>query len=252
TLFPYTTLFRSPEEIHTEPFSIKRLYKISPLSVIGTFANGIASSAFWAFGALYILKAGFGAHNSALFIAFTFTGALILQWPLGFISDIFSRKIAIILCSLMSALTSLLILALTDLSYVSFNDWFLFSAFLLGGFSYPIYSLFISLANDFLKPGMFVKASAALLAINGIGSILGPLLAASFIHIFEKEGSFYFLILMYGFICFATTYKKINPQKIPKYIARFIPLPKTTTSIYHLDPRFDDIKNKAAKSDKLG
>ncbi|MDA0902604.1 MAG: MFS transporter, partial [Proteobacteria bacterium] len=91
-----------PEEIYTEPFSIKKLYQTSPLSATGSFMNGIAYSAFWSFGALFILKSGFSIQEAAIFIAMTFLGALILQWPVGLLSDLFNRRVAIAICCFIS------------------------------------------------------------------------------------------------------------------------------------------------------
>jgi MFS family permease len=233
---------KQPQEDESiESFSIKELYKTSKLSTIGSFLNGIAASAFWSFGALYILKSGFSVEDSARFISLTFIGALIFQWPIGLFSDYFNRKVAIILCCTVSIISALIIVIITHNSNTSFGYDLLILAFVFGGFSYTLYSLFISLANDHLKSGMFVQASAALLVVNGAGSIIGPILSSVAIYIFKENGLFYFLILIYGSILSFTYREYLYGKKAPEKTTQdFISIPKTTSSIYNLDPRYHD------------
>jgi len=75
---------RQPEYQDQETLSIKKLYKNSPLSIIGILANAISASAFWSFGAIYMLKAGFVVEDAAFFFAITLIGGLFFQWPIGY------------------------------------------------------------------------------------------------------------------------------------------------------------------------
>lgn len=232
---------KQPEEIYTEPFSLKKLYQTSPLAAFGSLINGIAAGAFWAFGALFILNSGFTVHSAALFMAVTFVGALIFQWPVGLFSDLFNRRIAIAICCLVTIISAIFIVGLTsNSSTTQLTLPLLILAIIFGGFSYTLYSLFISLANDFLKPGMFVKASATLLQANSLGAIIGPLMAALFIFIFNQNGLFYFLILNYSLIFSAALYGLFLGKTIPESTTEdFVAVPQTAASIYNLDPRFD-------------
>jgi MFS family permease len=142
---------------------------------------------------------------------------------------------------------------LTIISKEEFSYAMLIASLIFGGFSYPLYSLLIALANDFLKPGMFVKASATLLTINGIGSVIGPFIAAFFMYIFGYFGLIYFLILLYLIISGTAYYRLIRGRKIPENTAgTFVVIPETSPSLYNSDPRFEESKKEKEVNLKEG
>ncbi|MFT4718540.1 MAG: MFS family permease [Rickettsiales bacterium] len=232
---------KQPEAQSQTSLSIKKLYKNSPLSIIGIVANAISASAFWSFGAIFMLKMGFTVENAAFFFAVTLIGGLFFQWPIGYISDKFNRRISIIICSITTILTSLVMLILTHTLTIEFNYLILFVALIFGGFSYPLYSLFISLANDFLKSGSFVKASSSLLMINGVGSVFGPLLAAIFIFTFDATGLFWLIIIANLMIFVIALNELLCGKKIPEATSdHFIISPKQTSVLLNMDPRSEE------------
>jgi MFS family permease len=232
---------KQPESQNQEPLAIKKLYKNSPLSIIGIAMSAIAASAFWSFGAIYMLESGFTVENSALFFATTLIGGLIFQWPIGYISDKFNRRISIVTCSIITILISFLLMSSVNILQMNFNYIILIIGLIFGGFSYPLYSLFISLANDFLESRSFIKASSALLMINGIGSIFGPLLAAIAIFIFDISGLF-LLIIFVNFIIVAIALNEFRyGKKIPQSTSdHFVATPKQTSILLNMDPRSEE------------
>lgn len=232
---------KQPEEQDYESLSIQKLYKNSPLSIIGIIVNAISAGAFWSFGAIYMLKSGFTVENSAFFFAITLIGGLFFQWPIGYLSDKFDRRISILICSIATIIISLLLLFSIHILQIGFNYQILFIALIFGGFSYPLYSLLISLANDFLKSNNFIKASSSLLMINGIGSIFGPLLAAIFIFIFGAYGLFLLIIALNSIIFVISLNEFKYGKKIPKSTSdHFIATPKQTSALLNMDPRSEE------------
>ena len=223
---------KQPESHDHEPLPIKKLYINSPLSIIGILTNAISASAFWSFGVIFMLKSNFTVEDASFFFAITLIGGLIFQWPIGYISDKFNRRISIIICSAITILISFSLLTTIAIWKMEFNYIILFIGLIFGGFSYPLYSLFISLANDFLKSQSFVKASSSLLLINGIGSIFGPLLAAIFIFIFDIYGLFLLIIIINSVIAIIAFNEFMHGKKIPKSTSdNFIATPKQTSAL---------------------
>lgn len=232
---------KQPESQDQESLSIKKLYQNSPLSIIGILSNAISASAFWSFGAIYMLQTGFTVEDAAFFFAITLIGGLIFQWPIGYISDKFNRRISIIICSIATILICFTLIILTNILKADFGYNILFIALIFGGFSYPLYSLFISLANDFLKSESFVKASSSLLMINGVGSIFGPLLAAIFIFIFDSSGLFWLIITINLIVTIIAFNEFCHGKKIPKATSdNFIATPKQTSALLNMDPRSEE------------
>jgi len=172
----------------TKPMSIKHLFKTSPLGCVGMFFLGGIFSAQFGMAPVFGTTAGFSLSEISIFVAAFYIGAMVFQFPIGWLSDRMDRRILIVVTSaiaFIAALTSILVL-----------DVFLIlvgSALLIGGMSNPLYSLLIAYTNDFLELDDMASASGGLLFLNGLGAISGPLLTG---YLMTQTGSKgYFIIL---------------------------------------------------------
>ncbi len=172
----------------TKPMSIKELFKTSPLGCVGMFFLGGIFSAQFGMAPVFGTTAGFSLSEISIFVAAFYIGAMVFQFPIGWLSDRMDRRILIVVTSaigFIAALTSILVL-----------DVFLIlvgSALLIGGMSNPLYSLLIAYTNDFLELDDMASASGGLLFLNGLGAISGPLLTG---YLMTQTGpGGYFIIL---------------------------------------------------------
>lgn len=234
------TKAKPPEVMHSEHLGFKELFKISPLATIGCLSVGLSSGAFWGLAGVYFTKIGLAAHDVATLISLTFFGGLVFQWPIGICSDRFDRRkvIATVLFAMTLVTFTFAFFVsdhVTDLSY-----GLMALAFLQGGFAYTLYSLFISLANDFLKPKQVVKASSGLIIFHACGAIVGPILASNMMGLMGNSGLFQYMFTV-NFIVFIFALMRIAAgRKIPKETSDpFVIVPKTSASIgvVELDPR---------------
>ena len=153
--------------------SLKALYKISPLGIVGMFAQGITGGAFYGMAAVYGDKIGFSVAQISSFISIMIIGGVILQWPVGRLSDKFDRRQVLLVTTMVSGGAALLAMSAGERGdFVTF----LASAALFGGFSVPLYSLCIAHTNDHLEPSKMVAASSGLMLVNGSGAIFGPII----------------------------------------------------------------------------
>ena len=172
----------------TKPMSIKHLFKTSPLGCVGMFFLGGIFSAQFGMAPVFGTTAGFSLSEISIFVAAFYIGAMVFQFPIGWLSDRMDRRILIVVTSaigFIAALTSILVL-----------DVFLIlvgSALIIGGMSNPLYSLLIAYTNDFLELDDMASASGGLLFLNGLGAISGPLLTG---YLMTQTGpGGYFIIL---------------------------------------------------------
>ena len=172
----------------TKPMSIKHLFRTSPLGCVGMFFLGGIFSAQFGMAPVFGTTAGFSLFEISIFVAAFYIGAMVFQFPIGWLSDRMDRRILIVVTSaigFIAALTSILVL-----------DAFLIlvgSALLIGGMSNPLYSLLIAYTNDFLELDDMASASGGLLFLNGLGAISGPLLTG---YLMTQTGpGGYFIIL---------------------------------------------------------
>ena len=87
-------------------------------------------------------------QQGSIFLASFTVANVVMQYPVGRLSDRFDRRLVILIVTSISALAAA-IASVVGLS----NYWFLVGlAALFGGFSMTIYSLCIAHANDYLSP----------------------------------------------------------------------------------------------------
>ncbi|WP_439119932.1 MFS transporter [Marivita sp.] len=180
----------------TKRMTLVELYKTSPLGCVGMFLMGSVFAAQFGMAAVYATEAGLSIGQIPIFTAAFYVGALIFQYPVGWLSDRFDRRVLIALSALIAGLASLMGMFFGGNFYV-----LVAAAFLIGGLSNPLYSLLIAYTNDFLQHEDMAAASAGLLFVNGVGAIAGPVIIGYAMQVMGPPG--YFILL--AFVLLALT-----------------------------------------------
>jgi len=232
------TLSRSTAPAPQRPALMKLslLYRTSPLGMAGCFTSGLAMGAFWAMAPVFCRTLGLSEDITAIFMASTVVGGLILLWPIGRLSDRLDRRTVITLVFAASGLASLALILTSDTKAVV-----LFGLTAVwGGFTFPIYSLSVAHTNDFLKPGSLVSASSGLLMVYGAGAILGPLIAGLAMSLSGPLGLYGTLAgLMAIMVLFALYRRAVRAAPPVEEQGEVVLLPRTTPVAYGLDPRIE-------------
>jgi len=189
----------TPAFDRTTPMSIRNLIKSSPLGCTGMFILGGVFSAQFGMSAVFGAQIDLTLVQISTFVSAFYVGALVLQYPLGWISDRMDRRVLIGTVSLIGGVACLIGAVFgTDFNLL------LVAAFFIGGTSNPLYSLLIAHTNDFIDYEDMASASAGLLFINGVGAILGPVLIGWVMTTFGPYGFFNFIaVLMLGLAAYA-------------------------------------------------
>ena len=228
---------KQPEISSVKSFGIRKLFSVSPLATVGSFSTGLTIGAFWGLGIIFFLKAGMPVSHAGFALSISYLGGLALQYPIGYLSDIFDRRLTIMITLLLSSISCFVIIYFVS----GFNNLNLFTAtlcFSLGAFTHTSYSLFIALANDFLKPSETVKATGGLISIFAIGAIIGPILSSIFMQIFNNIGFIIFIGIVNLILASFALYQYLLGKNIPEATSEsFVSMPRTTAAIVELDPR---------------
>ena len=179
----------------TKPMSIKELFSTSPLGCVGMFFLGGIFSAQFGMAPVFGTKAGLSLSEISSFVAAFYIGAMVFQFPIGWLSDQMDRRILIVVTAAIGFIAAL--------SAILFEGSFLIlvgSAFFIGGMSNPLYSLLIAYTNDFLELDDMASASGGLLFLNGLGAISGPLLTGYLMTKMGPEGFFIVLATLLGLL----------------------------------------------------
>lgn len=154
----------------SKPLSLVALYRISPLGCVGVLILGGVYGALYGMPAVYGTAAGMTLTQIPIFVAMITIGALVFQYPIGWLSDRRDRRRMIMAVSILGGLAALVGMALG-----SFFPGLLAAAFIVGGLSNPLYGLIIAYTNDFLEGDDMAAASGGLIFLNGVGAIVGPI-----------------------------------------------------------------------------
>ena len=160
------------EEAASVPLGV--LMKRIPHTMIGVLVISLSYGCFYAMGAVYALEIGLERTQIATFMASAILGSVVLQWPVGLLSDRFDRRRVIVwLCFAVSAVAVMISMVPTSTPGLIYLLMFLY-----GGLSLPLYAVFVALAGDSLERDELVGASSKILLANGLGSAVGPMLVA--------------------------------------------------------------------------
>jgi MFS family permease len=165
-----------------KPMSLAALFRGSPLGTVGIFLLGGVYATQSGMGAVFGTQIGMTATEIALFVAMLFAGALVLQYPIGWMSDRVDRRKLIFWSAVFGALAcGLGWLAGSGLPMLdAFGIWPLMAAaFFAGGVTTPLYALLLAYTNDFLSADQMPAASGGLVFTFGLGAIFGPLAAGA-------------------------------------------------------------------------
>lgn len=183
----------------TKPLSLSELWEVSPLGCIGMFLIGGMFSALFGMSAVYAAEAGFSVGEISVFVAMIYVGGLLMQYPIGWISDRMDRRLLILIVAAMGGAAGLLATSVSGL-YVAI----LAAAFVVGGSANPLYGLVLAYTNDMLEHDRMAAASGGLIFLNGIGAVAGPLVTGWAITVSGPDGFWLYLtILLLGLAAYA-------------------------------------------------
>ncbi len=192
------------------PMPLRDLFRNSPLGTLGIFLLGSIYATQSGMGAVFGSQIGLSAAQIALFVAMLFAGALVLQYPIGWLSDRMDRRKLIFGSAALGALCCAMGWV------VGGGLWVLMaSAFLAGGVTTPLYALFLAYTNDALDSEDMPAASGGLVFTFGLGAIAGPLVTG---WAMEGLGPFAFWLVLgatFGLIALYALYRMTQREGTP-------------------------------------
>jgi MFS family permease len=156
-----------------ERMSLRELWAIVPTGVVTSTLVGLAHGAFLGLGAVYATKSGLNRHEIGLFVAMPTLGSLLLQIPISAASDDIDRRAVGALAAFTAAG------AATVLLVAGPNGWIGYAAMaLIGGTTYPLYSIAGAYTNDWIPAEQLTAAASQLVILFGMGAFVGPFVSS--------------------------------------------------------------------------
>ncbi|WP_299693269.1 MFS transporter [uncultured Tateyamaria sp.] len=193
----------------TKPMTLRALYNVSPLGCVGMFLLGGVFAAQFGMAPVYGTLAGLSVAQISSFVSTFFIGAVLLQYPIGWLSDRFDRRLLILAVAVIGTIGSILGLMLGGTFAL-----LLVSAFVVGGMSNPLYSLLLAHTNDFLDHDDMAAASGGLVFINGLGAVAGPLIVGALMERVGPGGFYMFTGVLFAVLVGYAAYRMTQRSSI--------------------------------------
>lgn len=222
------TAARAPEFTTPDPVSIRRLYQISPLALIGMLFQGLTASMAFGIGAIYATDIGMTERQASLFMAAFTLGNMLLQYPLGRLSDLFDRRVMIL------AIATGAGIAASVAASLSAQQFFMLVIItgIYGGLSLTIYSLCIAHANDYLTPSQMVSTASTMIMVNGVGAILGSPLIGFIMQISTPKAFFWGIAIVHFGLAIFVMVRMISRPSVPSEAqSPFVAVPEIGTAV---------------------
>lgn len=212
-LLPLALTRRSNPEIgRPARMPLAALYRVSPVGLACCLSAGLINGAFYALAPVYLSHVAISAGGVALFISAANFAGLLVQWPLGALSDRVGRRpMAVVLLALALAV-ALLFALLMPRGLAAL----LVLGCLLAASTAPLYGLGTGQTYDRLTRGDAVSASGGLLFAWALGATLAPALAGAVMSQVGPQGLFHYLAAVLAAITLFTVLRIRAREEVPR------------------------------------
>jgi MFS family permease len=187
---------------NSKSMSLKQLFKVSPLGVVGSFILGGVFSIMFGMSAVYGTEMGFTVAQISTFVGTIYMGSVLLQYPIGWLSDRMDRRILIVLITAGASGLMLFGILLSNSFYV-----ILLLGFTIGGSTGPLYSLLIAHTNDYLVHEDMAGAAGTLILVGGVGAIGMPVFVGYAMTALGPNSFFHTMIVLMASIAIYGTFR---------------------------------------------
>jgi MFS family permease len=241
----------APQPLGAVHLRLARLYRMSPVGVLGCFFVGLANGGFGGLGVVFAQGVGLGTTGVALFMSAALIGGTLFQVPFGRLSDRIDRRRVLMLACLLAVLAgAVLALAGESRGALAVPEWLagvaarpavlIGAVAVFGGCIYSMYSLCVAHTNDFVEREDFVETSSGLLLTWAVGAAIGPIAAGPLMERVGVGGLFFYAavvhLLFIAFIWYRMSRRAPLP---PEARPDFVQAGHTRTShvLATMDPR---------------
>jgi len=170
---------------------LRNLLRSAPSGFWGVTCAGAVYASFFAMAPVFSQELGQSTLEISYFMAAGVLGGVVLQIPLGKLSDHLERRRVMAAVSFGS---SLCCAVLVWSAYVDAEFWIIIgTVFAFGNLVFVIYPISVAHANDWCGPDKMMQTSSGLLVGYGCGAILGPMLSAALMVRFGPATLFIFI-----------------------------------------------------------
>ena len=162
----------SPDGLDSPTFNVLSFVRVAPLLVMACFVVALKDMASVGLLPVYGVRSGLTEAIAALMLFFAAIGGAVLQLPIGWLGDYFSRVGVMIVCGLVGIAGAIV------LPFVIMVPWLLFlTLFIWMGCFAGVYTITLTLAGQWFRGTELAIAIASFGVFWGLGGLAGPVIA---------------------------------------------------------------------------
>ncbi len=181
-----------PERMEERGVHVLAVIRQSPIAVLGGTVSDFIFFSMTSFLVLYGLAHGLSEAQAALLITAMMCGGIIIQVPVGWLSDHINRRLMVLICTIIPLICSQILAVIITGTY---EPWIIF-AFCSGALS-GIYSTSLALLSETFRGKDLIAANSAFAMMNSVGGLSGVIVSGVAMDIWGPEGLPYSI----AFIC---------------------------------------------------
>lgn len=231
--------------------NIRQVVTISPSGLAGIWVLGAMVASTWGVLPIWAASRGLDTGSISLLFSASLVMAILMQWPLGHLSDRMSRA-AVVMASYSVASLLMLMATIVPSDNVAYT---VLTIGLSAGLVLPCYSILVAMANDNVEQDQVVALSSSLVLVYGAGAIAGPLITGMVYSYLGDNALFISISLLLGLGVLSIKVLKImEPPALTTEKKRFVAVPTTSQGILPLHENGDAITMQSPHktSDNIG
>ena len=231
--------------------SFDLLAKVGPLAILGVFVAGASNASVHAFAPVYALEVLGDTRLIPQFTATLLISGLLLQWPLGRLSDRIGRGWLMIFVPICISISAIFVILATH--YAPDLIWYAVACY--GAFLFTLYSIAVALINDIVGPELRVKIAGAILIVYGLGAISGPIVVGPLIDLIGVQALFIVSVINSSLLAGLAVYRRVYQAIFVRPVQPFVAVPSNQYSSKELyfaaHQQIDERPNLSSEQDDI-
>ncbi|KEI35521.1 MFS transporter [Allofrancisella frigidaquae] len=195
-----------------------KIIKKVPLAMAASVIGGALLGSIYTLLPIFLVRVDITHNMLSILMMTTILGGMLLQVPIGKLSDLIDRRKVILLVALGLIITSVCICL-----FYKTHLLFFIAVFLFGGCAFVVYPLSISHASDFLDEHEILGAIGVITIAYGVGSVIGPIIISNIMDFVGPFGFFIITALFSTLLCLYTFYR-LSARKSATGTVQFTPI----------------------------
>lgn len=167
----------------------------APLILVAVAIFGLYETTLLTLLPVWGVRMGLSERFAATTVSAVYIGAIVMQFPIGWLSDKMERLAVLRLCGAVGLAGAVLVIAIAAPTPALF-----LLLFVWGGVASGIYPVALGMAGDSFRGGNLITVNAAIIMAYGVGSLVGPILGGAAMDFWNPQGLLGFFVVLFG--CF--------------------------------------------------